>query len=70
MMYHDEFQFDCCGFIYQWEFHATPGYASGSVDAQVVGFTTTHAISAYHHSCQGVLDISLCDKVCQRLATG
>ena len=44
----------------------------------VVGFTTTYAISAYHHySCEleshswrGVLDTTLCDKVCQRLATG
>ena len=35
MMYHDKFQFDCCGFIYKWEFHATPGYSSGSVDVQV-----------------------------------
>jgi hypothetical protein len=38
----------------------------------VVGFTTTCTISAYHHSfefkpCswQGVLDTTLCDKVCQ-----
>jgi hypothetical protein len=38
-----------------------------------VGFTTTYAISAYHHkSCEfeprlwrGVLDTTLCDKVCQ-----
>jgi len=36
----------------------------------VVGFTTTYAISAYHHkrhfeshSWAGVLDITLCDKV-------
>jgi hypothetical protein len=44
----------------------------------VVGFTTTYAISAYHykscefesHSWQGVLDTTLCDKVCQRLVTG
>jgi hypothetical protein len=44
----------------------------------VVGFTTTYAISAYHHlSCEfefrwwrGVLDTTLCDKVCQWLATG
>jgi hypothetical protein len=44
----------------------------------VVGFTTTCAISAYRHfSCefeywtwQGVLDTTLCDKVCQWLATG
>ena len=44
----------------------------------VVRFTTTYAISAYHHwSCdfeprswRGVLDTTLCDKVCQWLATG
>jgi hypothetical protein len=44
----------------------------------VVKFTTTYAISTYHHkSCefeshwwQGVLDTTLCDKVCQWLATG
>jgi hypothetical protein len=44
----------------------------------VVGFTTTSAISAYHYwscefgprSCRGVLDTTLCDKVCQWLATG
>ena len=44
----------------------------------VVGFTTTCAISAYHHwSCEfeplswwGVLDTTLCDKFCQCLATG
>jgi hypothetical protein len=43
-----------------------------------VGFTTTYAISAYHHySCEfesrswwDVLDTTLCDKVCQRFATG
>ncbi len=42
-------------------------------DRMVVGFTTTCAIGAYHHlSCefepctwQGVLDTTLCDKVCQ-----
>jgi hypothetical protein len=42
----------------------------------VVGFTTTCAISAYHHkncvfnprSWQGVLDTTLCDKVCQLFA--
>ena len=47
-------------------------------DRMVVGFTTTCAISAYHHkSCefeshswQGVLDTTLCDKVCQWLVTG
>ena len=42
-------------------------------DCMVVGFTTTCAISAYHHlSCEfeprswrGVLDTALCDKICQ-----
>jgi hypothetical protein len=45
-------------------------------DRMVVGFTTTYAISAYHHwyrefesrSGRGVT--TLCDKVCQWLATG
>jgi hypothetical protein len=44
----------------------------------LVGFTTTYAISAYHHlsyefgyqSWRGVPDTTLCDKVCQWLATG
>jgi len=33
----------------------------------VVGFTTTCAISAYHYysSWQGLLDTTLCNKVCQ-----
>ena len=47
-------------------------------DRIVVGFTTTCTISAYHNqSCefepcswQGVLDTTLCDKVCQWLAAG
>jgi hypothetical protein len=46
-------------------------------DRMVVGFTTTYAISAYHHWCEfksrsgrGVLDTTLCDKVYQWLATG
>ena len=44
----------------------------------VVGFTTTYAISAYHHyscefeprSLQGVLDTTLSDQVCQGHAAG
>jgi hypothetical protein len=44
----------------------------------VVGFTTTYAISTYHHkrcefeSCtwQGVLDTTLCDKVCRWISLG
>jgi hypothetical protein len=47
-------------------------------NCMVVGFTTTHAISVYHHWCQmfeycswwGVCDATLSDKVCQWLATG
>ena len=39
-------------------------------DCMVVGFTTTCAISAYHHSWRGVLDTTLCDNVCQWLSTG
>jgi hypothetical protein len=50
----------------------------GRHDRMVVGFTTTYAISAYHHwsfpfeSCswRGALDTTLCDKVCQWLPTG
>jgi hypothetical protein len=42
-------------------------------DRMVVGFTTTYAITAYHHqncefesrSSRGVLDTTICDKVCQ-----
>ena len=45
-------------------------------DRMVVGFTTTWAFSAYHHlSCEfnsrswwGIIDTTLCDKVCQWLA--
>jgi len=48
------------------------------VSSMVVGFTTTYAISAHHHwSCEfesrswwGVLDTTLCDKVCHWLTTG
>ena len=47
-------------------------------DRMVVRFTTTCAIRTFHHeSCEfelrsrrGVLDTTLCDKVCQWLATG
>jgi hypothetical protein len=42
-------------------------------DRMLIGFTTTCAISAHHHessefeprSWRGVLDTTLCDKVCQ-----
>ena len=47
-------------------------------DRMVVGFTTTYAISVYHHqSCEfepyswrGVFDTTLCDKVCKCLTAG
>ena len=46
-------------------------------DRMVVGFMTTYAeISAYQHYCcesrswRGVLDTTLCDKICQRHAVG
>ena len=50
----------------------------GRRDHMVIGFKTTCAISAYHHkncefesrSWRGVFDTTLCDKVCQWLATG
>jgi hypothetical protein len=49
----------------------------GGRDRIVVGFTTTYAISAYHHWCCDRVRISirarcttLCDKVCQWLTTG
>ena len=53
-------------------------HSGGRRDHLVVGFTTTCAISAYHnnscefepHSWRGVLDTTLCDKVCQWFATG
>ena len=47
-------------------------------DSVVVGFTSTYVISAYHqYTCEfesrswiGVLDTTVCDKVCQWLTTG
>ena len=47
-------------------------------DRMTVGFTTTYAISVYHHlrcefesrSFRGVLDTTLCDKVCDRQVGG
>ena len=50
----------------------------GRRDRMEIGFRTTCAISAYHyrscefksHSWRGILDTTLCDKVCQLLATG
>ena len=34
----------------------------------VVGFITIYAINAYHLSWRGILNTTLCDKVCQWLA--
>ena len=53
-------------------------YFSLGINRMVVGFTSTYAISAYHHKCcefeshswQDALDTTLCDQVCQWLATG
>ena len=50
----------------------------GYIGRMVVGFTTTCAISVYHHkgcefeSCswRGVLHTTLCDQVCQRRVGG
>jgi hypothetical protein len=46
-------------------------------DHMIIGFTTTYAISAittnvvsWNPAKRGVLDTTLCDKVCQCLATG
>ena len=47
-------------------------------DRMIVGFTTTYAISVYHHwrcefesrSWRGVIDTTLCDNICQWLAAG
>jgi len=43
----------------------SPNFRRGR-DRMVVGFITPYAISAYHHY---ALDTTLCDKVCQWLAT-
>jgi hypothetical protein len=59
------------GFTHSHFFHSSCDHRGG--DRMVVEFTTTCAISAYYHkSCefepcswQGVLDTTLCDKVCQ-----
>jgi hypothetical protein len=48
-------------------------YLSLGINRMVVGFTSTYAISAYHHKCcefvshswQDALDTTLCDQVCQ-----
>jgi hypothetical protein len=55
--------------------HISSGGCRGR-DRMVVGFTATYAISAYHHqrcaleshSWRGVLETTLCDQFCQRLA--
>ena len=63
---------------YSWKFARLSLCNNHSLTSLVVGFTTTYAISTYHHyccefesrSCRGVLDITSCDKVYQWLATG
>ena len=57
--------------------HQETGVGHGR-DCMVVGFITTLAMSAYHHSkkqfkshsLSGVLDPTSCDKVCHWLAAG
>ena len=52
---------------------SVPGEGRQGRDRMVVGFTTTCAISTYHHKCcefeprswRGVLNTTLLDKVCQ-----
>jgi hypothetical protein len=59
-------------FDFSWHLWGCPSH-----DCMVVGFKATYAFSAYHHylwqfkSCSwlDVLDTTLCDKVCQWLAT-
>ena len=54
------------------------GHSGHDRDRMVVGFTAPYAISAYHHwicefgsrSWRGILDTTLCYKVCQWLTTG
>ena len=54
------------------------GHHFRGCDHMVVGFTTACALSSYHHkscefkhcSCRGVLNTTLCDKVCKWLTAG
>ena len=62
-----------------WLVYSSPSHLPGRCghDRMVVGFITTYAISAYRHECcefeyrwwRGVLNTTLCYKVCQCLAT-
>ena len=58
LMDHSEFWFDCCGYLYKWEFHANTTYTNGTFDAQVwrsagtdlytlVGYSTLTPSSMY-----------------------
>ena len=65
-------------YYYNYEYIFHEHWGRSGPDCMVVGFTITCAIIVYHHwSCEfkprswrGVLDTTLCDKVCQWLATG
>jgi hypothetical protein len=71
-----------CLCITVWTWHLTictndnKLWVRGRRGRMVVGFTTTYAISAYHHLWvqillrRCILNTTLCDKVCQWLAAG
>ena len=69
---------DICNSFIKWDFLYDSDRDRHGRDRIVVGFTTTYAISAYHHerceieSClwRAVLDTALCDKICQWHAAG
>ena len=66
------------GYVVYLKIHLLVYWGCCGRDRMVNGFTTIYAISAYHplscefESCswRGVLDTTLCDKVCQWLASG
>jgi hypothetical protein len=70
------YYFISLNWIYYWSINSSWGRRGR--DGMVVKFTTTCVISAYHqqscdfesHSWRGVLDTTLCDKVCQWLPAG
>jgi len=63
-------------YMFWWNSMCPPPSGHRGRDLMVVGLTATYAISAYHHqSCEfkphswwGVLETTICDKVCQWLA--
>ena len=69
---------EICNSFIKWDFLYDSDRDCHVRDRIVVGFTTTYAISVYHHerceleSClwRAVLDTALCDKICQWHAAG